>query len=119
VKQSVIGELLKLRTREPALFADGDYRPVPIEGPRAAQTIAFARRYDGVELVVALPVRCAEAVIGTERIAPPADWWQETRLVLDGTARDVEEIIGSRSSDGEIPLSGMGETPALVLLRRL
>ena len=119
VKQHAIATLLELRARQPALFSEGDYRPVSVSGPRAAQAIAFARRHGDTELVAALPVRCAEAVIGTDRIAPTADWWGDTRLEPDGTAGDIEPVIGKPPSGGDIHLSLMGVAPVLVLLRRL
>jgi (1->4)-alpha-D-glucan 1-alpha-D-glucosylmutase len=121
VKQSVIATLLKLRAREPALFSEGDYRPVSVQGARAGQTIAFARRRGDVELVAALPIRCADTVIGTDRIAPAAGWWEDTRLILDVTGGELDTVIGSpgANADGQIRLSQMGNVPALVLLHRL
>jgi (1->4)-alpha-D-glucan 1-alpha-D-glucosylmutase len=43
IKLFVTSRVLKLRMREPALFASGDYEPIPAAGPRADCVCAFGR----------------------------------------------------------------------------
>jgi (1->4)-alpha-D-glucan 1-alpha-D-glucosylmutase len=54
-KMFVASRLLRLRRDHPELFAEGDYLPLEVEGPRAAHLCAFARRRDQQTLVVAAP----------------------------------------------------------------
>jgi len=44
-----------LRRRTPALFAEGSYSPVQVEGPRAASMVSFVRRHGEHWLLVAVP----------------------------------------------------------------
>jgi (1->4)-alpha-D-glucan 1-alpha-D-glucosylmutase len=46
---------LHLRRAEPALFRDGDYRPLEAEGPLAGMVFAFSRAVPGRALVCAVP----------------------------------------------------------------
>lgn len=54
-KFRLIVDLLALRRAEPALFADGDYRPVEVVG--SERILAFMRTIEGAELKVAVLVR--------------------------------------------------------------
>ncbi len=55
LKQPLIHAALQLRKRDPALFAEGDYLPLTVDGPLAEHVIAFLRRHqDRQVLVVAL-----------------------------------------------------------------
>ncbi|GAA0670497.1 (1-_4)-alpha-D-glucan 1-alpha-D-glucosylmutase [Sphingomonas insulae] len=54
-KFSLIVDLLALRRADPALFANGDYRPVEVIG--SDRILAFTRRIDGAVLAVAVLVR--------------------------------------------------------------
>lgn len=55
VKQRLIARLLRLRAEYPALFGDGSYQPLAVEGERAAHLIAFARQAGKSRLVVVVP----------------------------------------------------------------
>lgn len=54
-KFRLIADLLALRRSHPALFADGDYRPVAVDG--SDRILAFTRHADGKVLAVAALVR--------------------------------------------------------------
>ena len=73
-KLALTAKLLSLRREHPALFADGDYRPVPVEGARAADLLAFTREHGGERLFVAVALRGA------------ADDWGDTKMNVDGKA---------------------------------
>src|SRR5690606_19625680 len=45
LKQPLIHAALQLRKRDPALFAEGDYLPLTVDGPLAEHVIAFLRRH--------------------------------------------------------------------------
>ena len=73
-KLALMAKLLSLRLDHPALFADGDYRPVPVEGTRAVDLLAFTREHGGERLFVAVALRGA------------ADDWGDTKMNVDGKA---------------------------------
>jgi (1->4)-alpha-D-glucan 1-alpha-D-glucosylmutase len=54
-KMHLIHQALRLRARMPALFADGDYRPLAVEGALADHLIAFARVHEGRAVVALAP----------------------------------------------------------------
>jgi (1->4)-alpha-D-glucan 1-alpha-D-glucosylmutase len=79
-KQRLIANLLALRREESALFAQGDWAPLPVAGSRADHVLAFRRAYGGTVLRGAARLR-ADDFSG-------AAWWGDTRI--DGTpARDL------------------------------
>jgi (1->4)-alpha-D-glucan 1-alpha-D-glucosylmutase len=94
IKQALIARALRLRAAHPGLLQEGDYVPLQIEGRREASLIAFLRRAPGRTLLVAAPIRCAEAV--TSGVPATADaWWGDTRIRLpDGAAPDHVLAIG-------------------------
>ncbi|MGO1077129.1 malto-oligosyltrehalose synthase, partial [Inquilinus sp. CA228] len=55
IKHWLAARLLRLRRDDPALFARGDYAPVPVQGPAAAHVVAWRRSLDDRHLVVAVP----------------------------------------------------------------
>jgi (1->4)-alpha-D-glucan 1-alpha-D-glucosylmutase len=122
IKQHLARRLLALRAREPELFANGDYRPLEAKGLRKDKVFAFARRHGGKELIVAVPIRCASALVGADRIAPPAPWWDDTELRLDSPgSAPVVDCLGAEDFGGgeELSLSRMHPAPALVVLRAI
>jgi (1->4)-alpha-D-glucan 1-alpha-D-glucosylmutase len=54
-KLFVTRHLLALRRANPALFADGDYQPLDIDGEKRGHLCAFARRWGDWVLVAAVP----------------------------------------------------------------
>ena len=82
LKQQVIARALELRASLPALFAEGDYQPVPVEGPAAAHVAAFLRRRDEAAVLVVAPRLVLRLIGEAERPLVPADAWGDTRLVL-------------------------------------
>ena len=93
LKASLIARLLEERRRRPDLFASGDYRPLPIEGVRAGEALAFVRGRDDAELLVVCAVRGSQACIDAEDAAPGAAWWGDTRVA----GRSVAELTQGRA----------------------
>ncbi|MGR3571002.1 malto-oligosyltrehalose synthase [Brevirhabdus sp.] len=56
-KTGLLRRALAERQRAPALYARGDYRPLPVEGAGADRIFAFARSHEGALAVVAVPLR--------------------------------------------------------------
>ncbi len=83
-KLDLVKRLLDMRRADPGLFADGDYRPLAVTGPRAGHVVAFERRAGDRRLRVVVAIRCSAALFDAAAPAPPRDWWGETALG-DGT----------------------------------
>ena len=62
VKLGVIHRALALRLQAPALFAEGSYIPLKIEGPRAEHAIAFARQL-GQSFAIVIATRLAARLL--------------------------------------------------------
>ncbi len=56
-KLRVLAASLRERRRAPALFSRGDYRPLPVIGPGAANLFAYARTLEGDCAVTVVPLR--------------------------------------------------------------
>lgn len=112
VKQFVLARLLADRGSAPALYADGDYRPLAATGPQAGAVLGFARTAAREELAVAVArLVAAEAGDGRARWAGtalpvPAGLWRE---VLAGKSFD---------SDGALPIGELFAKLPVAVLRR-
>ncbi|MGU3390705.1 malto-oligosyltrehalose synthase [Sphingomonas sp. M1A8_2b] len=85
-KMALIARLLEMRRAHPAVFAEGDYDPIALTGPRATQALAFNRRHDGVTVRSLVALRCADRHL--DRIAA-RDWWADTALASGETLADL------------------------------
>jgi len=86
LKQALIRRTLALRRRAPRLFAEGDYRPVRIEGEGRRTVVAFVRCADPDWMLVVVPrlvAGLADAVSVTGGLALAPDAWRGTDLLLD------------------------------------
>ncbi len=83
VKQAVIGRVLDLRARMPALFAEGSYLPLKSEGPAADHVIAFARVHEGRAIVTVVSRHTASLVDReTSGLVATKNVWKGTFLPL-------------------------------------
>jgi len=108
LKTRIVSSLLRLRRLRPALFIDGEYVPIPAEGPRAGHVVAFARRRGAGWCVAAaarwtlrLPARA------DGRIHPRA-WTATTIQLPDGAPRAWRDALSGRfvdAADGTLDLS--------------
>jgi (1->4)-alpha-D-glucan 1-alpha-D-glucosylmutase len=80
VKQAFIARLLNLRKEKPQLFSEGDYRPLKVSGARAEHLLAFTRNAGGDHMIVAVPLRCAQAC--KERPLLDPEFWEGTSVTL-------------------------------------
>jgi (1->4)-alpha-D-glucan 1-alpha-D-glucosylmutase len=80
IKQQILVRLLADRAAHPAVYADGDYRPVEATGSRAAHVVAFGRQAHGEELVTAT-TRLAAGLTEADAL-PLGESWGDTRLPL-------------------------------------
>jgi (1->4)-alpha-D-glucan 1-alpha-D-glucosylmutase len=83
IKMYLTWKALNLRKQQPELFLRGDYLPLKVQGPKAKHLLAFSRRCEGSELVVAVPRLCAKWADGEGVFPADQDWWKDTRVELN------------------------------------
>lgn len=102
IKQAVLRKLLALRSKEPELFADGRYEPLPVEGERRQHVVAFLRRLGRTAALVVVARRCAQG-IGSERgLVPAADWWGDGAIALPDGCRIGSAVIGPELGEATV-----------------
>jgi (1->4)-alpha-D-glucan 1-alpha-D-glucosylmutase len=112
-KLFITRQLLDLRRRHPALFAEGDYLPVEVEGKASGHLCAFARSRGDDIIIVAVP----RLVHQLYRDGQTADWG-ETEIVFP-TRGGWQDVFTGRVVDGQdrVPASElMAQFPAAVLI---
>jgi (1->4)-alpha-D-glucan 1-alpha-D-glucosylmutase len=102
IKQRSIARALQLRKDHPALFACGSFEQVRVSGRRAGNLFVFRRRHENSELMAAVALHCADALLGAEAPAIPACWWGETTVEL---GRAGEEDLPASMLLGEFPFA--------------
>ncbi|HEX8201551.1 MAG TPA: malto-oligosyltrehalose synthase, partial [Isosphaeraceae bacterium] len=119
IKLYLIGTALSHRKAEPALYEQGNYRPLETEGDRKANVVAFARHREGRTALVVAP-RLVAGLMGPEALTPPfgAEVWGETSLTLpDGPPfpRRWRDLL----TDATVEARDEGERRALPLAELL
>lgn len=85
IKLFLIHRLLTLRRERPALLESGDYQPLAVQEADPEAIVAFARRAEGRELIVAVPCRVVRLLRGWEGL-PVGEVWASGRLMLSAGA---------------------------------
>jgi (1->4)-alpha-D-glucan 1-alpha-D-glucosylmutase len=107
IKQYVVTRALALRRDRPALFMDGSYEPLVVEGVLADRVIAFARR-KGDDIAIAIATRLASKLIGNDQPLVAADFWKDTAIVLPHGIGQLTDRLTGRTitvTDGRIELA--------------
>jgi (1->4)-alpha-D-glucan 1-alpha-D-glucosylmutase len=92
VKQALIARILRLRRHDPALFTIGALDALPVHGTRRNHVLAFARRLENRQVIVAVMLRTAAAM--TEQGAlPDAAWWSDTEVVIGDDRRTATTLF--------------------------
>lgn len=98
VKQAVIARLLKARQAHPALFGQGDYIPLAVEGPQSGRLLAFLRCHAETTLLVLVPRLCSAFVGDTPRVR--AEAFADTMIRLpDGIAGPATDLFDGPERD--------------------
>ena len=128
VKQQLTARLLRLRKLNPALFAQGSYEPLAVDGMRAENAVAFRRR-NGADALVVIVTRLASQLVGTGPITAreparvPAVRWGDTGVMLppdsrSATFRDVVTGRDVQATLGRIEVrDALSSFPAAVLVK--
>ena len=95
LKLRLLQRVLNSRREHPALFREGDYRPLEVRGARASNLIAFARSHDRAHAIVVAP-RLLGSVIGAD--IGLVDW-KDTMVVLppDLAGRELRSVLTNES----------------------
>jgi (1->4)-alpha-D-glucan 1-alpha-D-glucosylmutase len=98
VKAALIARALHSRQAHEAVFAAGGYEPLDVVGKRADHILAFIRTSGADAIMVAGVLHWAKAVLGSEQITPPSDYWGDTAILIPKayTGRSLE-------ADGALP----------------
>ncbi|MFN3671500.1 MAG: malto-oligosyltrehalose synthase [Bosea sp. (in: a-proteobacteria)] len=118
VKQRVVASLLKDRAACPALYAEGDYEPLALQGRRAGDLLGFSRRHPSGEMrVIVTRIAGSESALET---APLGAHWRGVSAA--GGAGVWEEILSGRrmtgGHDGLDIAEVLAAAPVAVLRRR-
>jgi len=108
-KLYVTSKLLQLRSADEALFAQGSYQPLHVDGERKEHVFAFARVHDGRAVVVVVPRWPARLMSGAMTL-PLGDVWGETRIIIGNAVGGalVETLAGQAA-----PVAPEGEERSL------
>ena len=83
VKLGIVHRALTLRSVSPALFLQGSYIPLTVDGPRARHAIAFARQH-GDAYAIVIATRLATSLLSDDSDLPLVDpqAWEDTSILL-------------------------------------
>lgn len=92
--------LLRERQQNPAVFWQGQYIPLSVEGALRDYVLAFARQHESVWYVVIVPLHAARLCRGQDRDVLTLDW-QDTRVRLPADAPTAwTDCLTSAAGDG-------------------
>lgn len=103
IKQWLIAQTLAARTQHIALFRDGDYQPLTVDGEHADKVVAFMRRYLNDYVIVIVPRLTASLLSNTPIPHIPTSAWGNTQIVLPSELKDAE--FQSKLDSGRIQAS--------------
>jgi len=88
IKLYVIWKTLSARNRYAALFQEGEYVPLRVEGPKANHLIAFSRRLAGAAAVVVAPRLFAQLLSDGTKL-PTGQAWKDTQVELPSSSQEL------------------------------
>jgi (1->4)-alpha-D-glucan 1-alpha-D-glucosylmutase len=110
VKQAVLRRALRLRQAAPALFTEGAYVPLRIEGPCAENALAYARVHEGRAAVIAVSRLAGSFDLAGQPLIPISEW-KGTSIVLPRSlvGRRYVDLLteGGEAGGGRMSLSDL------------
>jgi (1->4)-alpha-D-glucan 1-alpha-D-glucosylmutase len=130
-KLFVLGTALRLRSKHPRLFTDGEYIPLEVTGSKASNVVAFARKHQGIVAITVAPIMVASVLLESKdtqlsdevrKIVMSREFWEDTELVLpDGLQIDGLQNMFTLQSvpikDAKIQLSDILQKFPVALLK--
>ena len=100
-KLYITWKTLCLRRENPEIFIQGDYCGLAVQGPAAEHICAFARAFDGREIIVAAPRWFARLAGGSEGDPLAVSGWAGTVVqAVDGAAeKEFYNVFSGRITD--------------------
>ena len=98
VKLHVVRRALHVRQERERLFAEGDYLPLKVAGPRREYVCAFARRQGNATALVVTPRLVVGLTGGADQTPLGEGVWTTTHLVLPG-AREGQHYRNAMTSE--------------------
>jgi len=124
IKMYVIWKTLGLRNQQPDVFRDGDYTPLRTHGQTANNVVAFARKRENSNVIVAVPRLCARQLGGELAQPTGANLWHDTAIEVPTQSRArfrnifTGELLTPENSNGTVALkvsSVLGNFPVALL----
>jgi (1->4)-alpha-D-glucan 1-alpha-D-glucosylmutase len=84
-KLGITRALLRLRRNKPAVFIEGDYRPLTVRGGRAGHVVAFVRSSSSSHVVTV-----AGRLLCTLAGSQASEWWGDTSVELPADLQGIE-----------------------------
>lgn len=125
LKMYLTWKTLSLRRQEAALFQNGNYLPLRVEGAKSHHIVAFAREFEGRTAIVAVPRLSASLLSDTSASLWRTHMWGDTRVELPDTAAKcyhhafTGECIPASAEDSRPTLEAgslLGDFPVALLL---
>jgi (1->4)-alpha-D-glucan 1-alpha-D-glucosylmutase len=114
IKFEVMNRLLQLRGNQKELFQEGNYRPIVVSGPHRQHVIAFSRKWEAHQIIVAVGRHFGPITRGG------LEWpsgWQADLLLPTGTYRSAFGSPGGRWADTAAISDLFDPIPLAILLR--
>ncbi len=93
VKQALIARVLALRMASARLFNDGDYSPLPVEGPRSQHVVAFTRRLGRKACIVLAPRLVLGGLRNSLELLFREDFWDRSRVDVSSVSMGAMKNI--------------------------
>jgi (1->4)-alpha-D-glucan 1-alpha-D-glucosylmutase len=117
IKLHVTARALNFRRENHALFVQGSYTPIEVEGNDAANIVAFARAHEGAAAVVVAPRLLTRLATGGNLLRPVGGVWAGSRLPVPLAAPG--DRLRNVFTGEELAVEASGGGPSLPLERVL
>jgi (1->4)-alpha-D-glucan 1-alpha-D-glucosylmutase len=109
IKLLVTHSLLQLRRERPALFSEGAYFQVVVDGPLQEHVVALGRRHERDWLIAVVPRLVLQHLAPGQFPVGPA-LWADTRMHLpDGSPEEYTDVFTGRSLSLRATAGAVGE----------
>ncbi|MBV9114238.1 MAG: malto-oligosyltrehalose synthase [Hyphomicrobiales bacterium] len=116
IKQHMLACLMRDRARTPEVYANGDYHPLEVEGPKHHHILGF-RRSLGKDALVVVVSRTLGDVMGADELPSPRVWADMSMRLPAGTWRDVITGKKLRAGGRNVPIGELFATLPVAVLR--
>jgi (1->4)-alpha-D-glucan 1-alpha-D-glucosylmutase len=105
IKQGILARTLDLRRRHEAVFSEGSYESVHVEGPMSGHVISFIRRHDRRAILAVVPRLPFTLITQGPGISLEPGAWKETVLRWSPPQTSFANIFSG--ADIDVPAGGL------------